>query len=328
MAAPSTAIARHDLGITIEEFNLVANQAGFIGPSVLKPIVVGAQSGNIPKVKDQELSTVPETARAPGGAYKRDDFEFDSLGYMCSEHGREVPLDDATLKIYASVIDAEVIAVKRMTHQMLSRYEWDVAAAVYDTAVWNGAPLTTALGTPWSTHADSTPIDDIQAAKETRVIAAGIECNALVCNRRQLWHLLQSEQLLSRMSSNVQKDNMTVKQALLELLDIDQIIVAGGLKNTANQAATPSYGRIWSLEYAMVCRVAVTDDPSEVCIGRTILWNEDGPSSAGTDQALALITEEYREEGVRGSVIRSRNYRGLKIMFPKCGHLLSNVADN
>lgn len=325
MVAPSTAINRFDLGITIEEFNLVANQAGFIGPSVLRPMIVREQSGNIPKVPDSELSSVPETARAPGGAYKRDTFEFDSLGYTCSEHGREVPLDDATLAVYASTIDAEAIAVRRMTHQILSRYEIDVAAAVYNTSVWTGSSLTTALATPWSTHASSDPINDIQAAKE-KGIAKGIEFNTLVCSRRQLWHLLQSAQLLARMSDVRNKDNSTVKSALLELLDIDQIIVAGGLKNTSNQAQTAAYSRIWDIDKAMVCRVAMTDDPSEVCIGRTILWNGDGAGAAGTEQALALLTEEYREEGVRGSVIRGRNWRGLKIMFAKCGHLLSNVA--
>lgn len=325
MVAPSTAINRFDLGITIEEFNLVANQGGFIGPSVLRPMIVREQSGNIPKVADNELSTVPETARAPGGAYKRDTFEFDSLGYTCAEHGREVPLDDATLAVYASTIDAEAIAVRRMTHQILSRYEIDVAAAVYNSTTWTGSDLTTALSTPWSTHASSTPIGDIQAAKE-KGIAKGVEFNALVCNRRQLWHLLQSAQLLARMSDVRNKDNSTVKSALLELLDIDRIIVAGGLKNTANQAATAAYSRIWDIDQAMVCRVATTDDPSEVCIGRTVLWNGDGAGAAGTEQALALLTEEYREEGVRGSVIRGRNWRGLKIMFAKCGHRLTNVA--
>lgn len=326
MVAPSIAINRWDLGITIEEFDLVANQGGYIGPSVLRPMVVRDQSGNIPRVKDNQLSTLTGTARAPGGAYKRDDFEFDGLGYTCSEFGHEVALDDATLAIYASVVDAEGIATRRNTHKILSDYEIACAAALYNTAVWQGAALTTALGTPWSTHATSTPIDDIQAAKE-KGIAKGIEFNALVCNRRQLWHLLQSAQLLARMSELVNKSNITVRSALLELLDVDMIKVAGGLKNTANQGqATAAYSRIWSNDYAQVCRIAVTDDPTENCIGRTVLWTGDGAGAAGTEQALAVVTEEYREEGVRGSVIRSRNWRGLKILRAECGHLLSNVA--
>ena len=76
----------------------------------------------------------------------------------------------------------------------------------------------------------------------------------------------------------------------------------------------------------MVACVAVTDDPQEPCVGRTFLWNEEN-AGVGTDEELAVIVEEYREEGVRGSVIRARNDRDIVIMYKEAGHLLSNVID-
>lgn len=328
MATPSIAINRWDLGLTIEEFDLVANQAGYIGPSVLRPIVVAQQSGNIPRVKDNELSSANQsTARAPGANYKRDDFEWDGEGYTCSEFGHEVALDDATLAIYSGLVDAEGIAVRRNTHKILADYEKEVARLMYDASYYTGS-FTHALSTPWSDHANSDPIGDIHVAKEASE-DYGIDLNCLVCNKTQFWHLLNSAQLLGRMSDVVNKTNTTVGAALMELLDIQMIKIAGGYKNTAikSQASTtPAYSRIWSDSYAQVCRVATSDDPTEQCIGRTILWTGDGASAAGTDQTLALVTEEYRDDEVRGSVIRSRNWRGMKRWRPQNGHLLSNVV--
>ena len=112
---------------------------------------------------------------------------------------------------------------------------------------------------------------------------------------------------------------------LAALFDLDFVIVAGGIKNSANEGQDVTISQVWSDEYMMVCRVATSRDPQEPCIGRTFFWTGDGPNAPGTDEELALITEEYREEGVRGSVLRARNDRQIKVMYAQMGHLLSNA---
>ena len=74
-----------------------------------------------------------------------------------------------------------------------------------------------------------------------------------------------------------------------------------------------------------VARVAVTEDPREVCVGRTFMFSEDGPGSVGNDEELAIVVEEYREEKVRGGIIRARNDRDVVVMYAKAAHLLSNA---
>lgn len=323
---PTTAVPRYDLGVTVTEFDVVANQHGFIGPQVLRPRVVGQQSGNWMKVPENEMNMVPDTNRAPGGGYRRDSFQVSQDGYNCQEHGREFPMDDATMAMFADVFDAEATGRNRMASQVLHSYEAAVAAAVYNTVTWTGSSLTTALGTPWSTHASATPIADVQAAKE-KGVALGVEYNALVVSKRGFWHLCQSDELQGRLSSYRDKTNATLKAMMAELLDVDMIITPGALKNTANQGqTTPAYSRIWDIDKAMVCKVAVTDDPAEVCIGRTFLWNGDGATAGGNEETLAVLMEMYRDESSRCTILRGRHWRGLKIMYAKCGHLLTNVA--
>jgi hypothetical protein len=57
----------------------------------------------------------------------------------------------------------------------------------------------------------------------------------------------------------------------------------------------------------------------DACIGRTFHWSQDGSSIGGT-------VESYRDERVRGDVIRVRHDVDEIVLYPQAGHLLSNVT--
>jgi hypothetical protein len=49
-------------------------------------------------------------------------------------------------------------------------------------------------------------------------------------------------------------------------------------------------------------------------LGRTFIWQADSPSP--------VVTEQYRDEAVRGDVFRVRHTRDEKVFDPYCGLLL------
>jgi len=323
---PSTAITRTDLASTFSEFDLAMSRKRFIGPRVLKPRLVGVQAADVGKIPIEALLRTLDDARTAGGGYQRDDFEFSKFNYSTNEHGREVALDDRQLKVFRDLIDAESIQAQRAEDIVLRNYEIDCAAALYDTATWTGAALTTAIVEEWDTAAAAVPITDVEAARRKIHDGCGLEPNALICNRNQFWNLANTAQVIDRIKYWGGDDPKQINEAMIAaLLDLEYVLVAGGIKNTANEGQAASLSRIWSDEYAMVARVAVTDDPQEPCVGRTFMWSEEN-AGVGTDEELATIVEEYREEGVRGSVIRVRNDRDIVIMYPEAAHLLSNVT--
>ena len=63
-------------------------------------------------------------------------------------------------------------------------------------------------------------------------------------------------------------------------------------------------------------------------VGRTIFTTKNDEPLPGSDDAGlgSLIMDEYREDQVRGSVIRPRNKRMVKILHPQAGHLLQGVT--
>jgi len=324
---PSTAITRMELSATFSEFDLAMSRRKFIGPRVFPPRLVGVQAADVGKLTLESLLRVTgKDARAPGAGYARDDAEFTTFGYSTDEHGREVPLDDRTIRVFRDLIDAEEIGTQRAIDQVCRTYEVDCAAAVYDTTVWTGAALTTAITHEWDDATNAVPIDDVEAARRKVRSGSGLEPNALICNRDQFWNLAHTDQVVSLIKYWGGDDPKNINAAMIAAaLDLEYVLVAGGIKNTANEGQSASISSIWSDEYAMVCRVATTDDPQEPCIGRTFMWSEEN-NGVGTDEELALIVEEYRDEKVRGSVIRCRNDRDLVVMYKEAGHLLSNVT--
>lgn len=324
MATPTTAVNRWEYGVSFQEFDLEMNQRGFIGPQVLRPRMTAQQSASLGKVKIEQLLQLKTTKRSARSGYGRDNWEFDQFSFATEEYGWEAVMDDREMKIYRDVLDQELISRQRAIDAVCQEYERDVAAAVFNTTTWTGASLTTAVGTAWSTWATATPIADINAAI-SKVRLGGVRPNAMIINDPVFRDLINCTQVIDRIRYAQVATQDVVKSALAAVLNIDRIIVADGLKNTANPATDAAISDIWG-RYAMVCRVATTDDPREVCVGRTFMYEaENSPGAAGSQDALAVVVEEYREESTRGSVFRARNDRQIKILYPEAGHLLSGL---
>ena len=327
---PSSAITRMDLSGTFDEFDLEFSRRGFIGQRVARPILVGLQAADLGKVPIEQLLQTPDTKRAPGSGYGRSSRTFASWSYTVADHGHEEVVDDWGSRVYANIVDAEEYARQGCLDVVCRRWEIDVAAQVYDPAVWTGGPLTTAITHEWDDHTNAVPLDNIKAAREKILLGSGVQPNALIVNDNQFWHLKRCDQirdLFKAGGAELPAGRQITSAALADIFNLDFVLVAGemGIKNTANRAKTLSAARIWSDEYAMLGRVATTNNVREPCFLRSMIWTGDGPGSVGTDQEIATVVEEYRDEANRGSVIRVRNNRGLVVLYKEAAHLLSNV---
>jgi hypothetical protein len=69
----------------------------------------------------------------------------------------------------------------------------------------------------------------------------------------------------------------------------------------------------------MVARVAETNDPKEACIGRIFHWSEDGSDIGG-------VIETYRDENVRGNVVRVRHDSDEVVLVSALGKVLDNIT--
>ena len=325
MPSPSSSLAtlRPDLAESFMEFDLEADAAGMVAAEVFPVVEVASQAGNFGKIPLEQLLQQRDTVRAPGSGYSRGNFTFEPAVYACVENGAEEPVDDRQAQMYADYFDAELIASQRAYAAVLRNAEQRVADAVFNTTTFTGSSLTTAVTNEWDDAPNATPIDDVEAAIQAIYDGSGLWGNALIVNRKVFRNLRNCDQVIDRINSagagNASKPSDVTAAMLAQVFDLEKIIVAGTSKNGANEGQTASPAQIWSGEYAMVAKVATTNDFREPCIGRTFHWGVDGSSIGGT-------IETYRDEAVRSDVVRVRHDVDEVMLYPQAGHLLSNIT--
>tara|TARA_R110000868_G_scaffold9119_3_gene46169 strand:+ start:376 stop:1311 length:936 start_codon:yes stop_codon:yes gene_type:complete len=308
---------------TFLEFDLESEKAGYIATQVFPVIDVQSQAGNFGKIPIEQLLQQRDTRRAPGSGYARGNWTFDKAVYATEEHGAEEPVDDREAKMYSEYFQAEQISTMRAFSSVLRNAEQRVADAVFNTTTWTGSSLTTAPTNEWDDATNAVPLTDVEAAVQKIYDNSGLWANALIINRKVFRNLRNSAQVIDRIESNgagnASKASDITVQMLAAAFDLDYIIVAGTSKNGAKEGQAASPTQIWSGEYAMVCRISTSPDMRDPCIGRTFHWAQDGSSIGGT-------VESYREEAIRGDVIRVRHDVDEIVLYPQAGHLLSNIT--
>lgn len=330
---PTAAINRFDLSVGYSEFSQRMNRKGFIGHRVLPAISVARQAASFGRIDIEALlGKTEDLERAPGASYKRGGFEFLPDSYVTAEHGAEETVDDRQSKIYRDVLRAEFISAERAVNRVLTEYESAVASAVLNTTTWTS--FKTAAIAAWSTVASGKPITDIDLAREAVFTQCGHKPNALILNENAFTKLIRTAQVEDLLKYSGQDDpkNLGAVAGLSELLRIPNILIADSVKNTAIDGQSASLSRMWSSTEAMVARIPEMggmdiEDP-DPGIGRTIMWDEENAAIPGTDEGseMGILMEEYREEEVRGSVIRARNDYQIKIIHVEAGHLITGVT--
>lgn len=321
MPSPSTSLAtlRPELAGSLMEFDLAMNYSGMVANRILPVMEVQVASGKYGKIPIEQLLQQRETRRAPGSGYNRGNFTFTELSFACEEHGAEEVVDDREAAIYADYFDAELVATMRAYSAVLVNQEKRVADLLFNTTTYTGSSLYTDISVTWATHSTATPIADVLAASKKVYDNTGLFANALIVNRFVWRDLIRCSQIIDAIEASGAGQAAKLRDVTTDMvaraLDLDMVIVADSTRNSTveGQAATPS--QIWSSSYAMVARVCTTNDIREPGLGRIFHYAGDGSVLNGS-------VESYRDESVRGDVIRVRHDVDEVIHYTECGHLL------
>jgi len=324
MPSPSATLAtlRPELG-SYQEFDLLANQAGFIGYKCLPVIEVAKQAGTFGKIPVEQLLQNHNVDRAPGSAYSRTEWTFTSDSWNCSERGLEGVLDDNEAEMYVEFFDGEQVTVDRLVHGVLLEAEKRVAAKLFDATTF--ASQTTGITNEWDKNhkTDAVPMADVEAAVQAMWAKTGVWANAIAFNRHVFRNLRNLDTVLDRIAASGAGDKIKpadINTAMLAAcFDLDHVFVAGGAKNSAIEGQDTVFADVWSSEYALIFRVPTTNDIREPALGRCFHWGADGSQVLG-------LTESYRDERVRGEVFRVRHQVDEKFIHTECAWLLSNVT--
>jgi len=310
---------RPDLGAIASEIMRDAGKAGFIGTRVLSIFNTAVQTGEYPLITRESMLKLPETKRAPKGKYNRGGWTFDLANFACQEYGWEEPVDDVEAKKYARYFDMETVCTRRALSIILRALEKRIADAVFNATTWTAVGVTN----EWDDATNADPLGDVNTGKKAIYDATGIVPNALITAYSTFLDLGVCDQVVDRIKYTnpaVQRGEIST-QLLAQFFGVDQVLVGNAVYDSANLGQDASISAIWSNEYAMLCRISSSMDLEEPSLGRTLIWT--GDSGSGED---GVVVETYRDEGVRGDVIRARHQTDEVIICEDVGYLLENIT--
>ena len=311
---PSQAVQRPDLGATLVEFDVQANQAGFVGLQLMPVIEVAEQSANVGRIPIEQLLQTQETRRASGGGYSRGNFTFDDFAYATREHGWEEPIDDRNSRIYRRYFDAEVMAARRARNFVVQNHELRVVSTLTNTGTFVNAAASVA----WSTPATAKPVDDVLARVKAVRTASGMTPNTVVMDYEKFLDCIETAQIIDRLKYAGIDDVKNVNaQALAQIFKVKRVLISGGLKNTAAEGGL-TLQACWTKTVIGVGYVPETNDVAEPGVGRTFHWSEDGSS-------IGAVLESYRDESKRCDIVRARMETDEKVMYGEAWQLITGA---
>lgn len=321
--SPSTQAfdVREDLSVTIEEFDHEMNKLGYVGHRLLPATPKDAKSGKMPRIPLEQTMQDVNVDRNPDSTFKTITMEWDDDQYDTQSKGLEAPIDDETLARYEDLIDAEASLGNLIQETILRAFE--IGVVNYFTTVANYALSRVKGGISDVRNAASAALyADVDAQREAMFLELGQEPNALIMCRADMRRALNTDDVLNRVKGqNFQDARPGALNAnagnLAQALDIPEVIVANSLKNTGQSR---NLSRIWPEGFAVLARVAVTEDEAEICVGRSPVWSPMGVVES--DGRIGLWAESYDVPEVAGSKIRRRANWGRKILHVEAARLL------
>lgn len=313
--SPSTALTtlRPDLSGAMEQFDLEADQLGFIGHRIAPVIEVKKAFGQYGVIPLKESLKTQETRRAEDGSYNQTSGKADKDSYSCEEHGLEERVDEREAEVYGEWWDAEMLAAQRTRDGVLRNHE----KRIIDLAL--NVSNTTAAGTEWNDTASSTPVANIRTAKLAVRARTGVVPNVLVIELEIFEFLQSNAEVLDRLFGTAAKDPKKVNEdALARALNLEEVIVAGAMKNTANEAQDAVLGSLWDVTKGLLFRRDANRDTRKPRFMNTFHFGADGSQIGG-------VVEEYECPKRRSQIVRNRLDTDEKIVYEDCAEVITGL---
>lgn len=250
-----------------------------------------------------------DISRAPSTGFKRLQSRLSDDTFLAKDYGIEEPMDEAQIRMFASVFAADRSAMERCVR---------VVAVNHDIRVRNIARAVTQTASPstkWGASSGTTIVADIEAGKNVIRGQIGVVPNLLTLPYNVYRKLVQSPEMKSYYANS---DGILTKAQIEAVLELE-IAVSGDLINTAQEGQTATLGDIWSNE-AFLSFSQPGDDIKALNFARTFNWTAmEGSGPAG------ISTFTYDEKNIDSRIVRARQYTDEKVVASGAGYYFSSV---
>lgn len=186
--------------------------------------------------------------RAPATESEGTSYTVDATpNYFCDEKALHHDVPWQVRGNADMVLNPDREATELLTQKALIHREVSWCTDFFTGGVWTGGDVDGAASPAtgeflhWS-DTSSTPIEDIRAGGTAIQASTGFRPNKLTVGREVYDALIDHPDIVDRIkySSNNNNPAIVNRQALAALFELDEVLVAGGVQNSADEAATNS----------------------------------------------------------------------------------------
>ncbi len=252
--------------------------------------------------------------RADGTESAGTGYSLSTASYSCDVFALHKDIGDQTRANSDNPLNPDMDATRFLSQQMLIRQEVQWAADAFTTSIWG----TDATPSPLWDAASSTPIADVETAKNTVLTNTGYVPNTIIMSYKAFSALVDNADIVDRIKYTSQ-DSVT-EELLARVFNVDRVLVMASVYNSAQEGATASYSQVGDKD-VLVCYTPSAPGLMVPSAGYTMNWS--GVSAGlGTSSAIS----RYRMDTLRADRIEIEAAFDFKIVSSALGYFLSNVT--
>lgn len=257
----------------------IQSEDSYIADKVFPVVPVVHQADQYFVFKKDDYFRDEAQIRADAAESAGSGFNLSTQSYAAKVWAIHKDIGDQVRRNADPAIDIDVATTKFVTQRMLIRRDRFFASTYMAASIWGTDVTFSASGTPgttastyWSDDANGDPFTDISAGQSLILQNTGLEANTLVLSYPVYMALRKHPLIIDRIkyTSPVFAGNITA-QLLAEAFDVERVLVAKAVYNTAVEGLAGSYQFIVG-KNALLCHTARAPGLWTPSAGYTFAW--------------------------------------------------------
>lgn len=278
MAQPTQFDVHVDAPLTTLSVAYIQSTAGFVASRVFPIISSPKQSDLFFKYTKNDWFRDEAQPRADSTESAGSGYTLSTDNYMTKVWAIHKDVGSQVLKNADAPLNLLADATRFVTQRLLLRQEIQFASDFLTTSVWatditgvsSSASVDSTHALQWSNYTSSDPIGDIKTGRATILGQTGYRPNKLVLGWQVFEQLKDHPDIIDRYKYTTA--NVITPQMLAPLFEVDEVIVAEGIKATNVEGETAAYSFIHG-KNALLCYAPPAASLLTPSAGYQFFWN-------------------------------------------------------
>ncbi len=300
------------------------SQENFIADKVFPTVGVSKQSDKYYIYDRANMNRTGDVEKlAPRTEVNRIGMTLSTSSYFADVYGLGMDFDEQTLANEDAALDIRAAGAETLAMRLMIHREEQFATNFFSTGVW-GTDNTLSGTDQWSDYTNSTPIQDVTAARRAVQLASGgFKPNTMVVGKEVRDKLINHPDILARLNGGATVTNtaLITDAKLAEIFEVENFYVMEAVKNSSVEGVAESNAFIGG-KNALLAHTPSTAGLMSPAAGLTFAWNNlEGVNNLG------ITVESFSDDALKrqqiAEMIQVKMSYDMKVVGADLGYLFA-----